>query len=603
MNKGKSIARIYPLNKPITAQVTVPGSKSYTNRALIIASLAKGKSVLYGCSNSNDSLLLITLLQTLGIEIEQNENTITVNGNRGRFKEFKGKINAEDAGTVMRFLTALCCLIPGEIILGGSSRMNQRPIKGLVDALLQLGSNITYLGEPGYPPIKIESGKLHGGKVEIDASQSSQFASALLMIAPLLDSDLEIITSGEIASASYIDMTVYILKHLGVAVKEQPEKYLIKGGSNYIPANYFIEGDASSASYFFALAAITKSTIRVNNLSASSLQGDVKFVDLLEQMGCKVVRGENYIEVTGIKELTGITADMKNMQDVAQTLAVVAAFAKGKTILKGLKNLEIKETKRLTALQTELTKMGVECSTDGEQIIIQGGNPKGTLICTYNDHRMAMAFAIAGTKVKDLQIETPEVVKKSFPNFWDTLKAIGVKVEIENTPKNIVLIGFMGAGKTTISKLLANKFQVSLLETDDEIIKRSGLKSINEIFTKKGEAFFRELEKEVISDYAQKSNYIISCGGGAIANLENMKVLKENGKVLFLSASFETIAERIKDQSTRPLFMDIEKAKELYYERLPLYKSHADLVIETDNLTPEEIADLIVLKVMIPYGE
>jgi 3-phosphoshikimate 1-carboxyvinyltransferase len=593
MNKGKSIAHVTPLPKAIEAQINVPGSKSFTNRALIIAALANGKSILSGCSNSNDSLLLIKALQTLGIEITSEGTTVTVNGNSGKFKEFNGKIDVEDAGTVMRFLTVFCCLILGDIILEGSSRMHQRPIKELVDALLQLGADITYLDENGYPPIKIKGGKLHGGKVEIDASKSSQFVSALLMIAPLLDSDLEVNTSTEIASAPYIDMTVSIMKHFGVFVEVQDSKYPIKAGSSYSSSNYTIEGDASSASYFFALAAITKSTIRINNLSPSSLQGDVKFVDLLAQMGCKVVKDGNYTEVTGSEELNGITTDMKNMQDVAQTLAIVAAFAKSKTILTGLKNLEIKETKRLTALQTELTKMGIECSTDGEQITIQGGNPKGALINTYNDHRMAMAFAIAGTRVKDILIESPGVVKKSFPDFWDTLREIGVNVRIEKSPKNIVLIGFMGSGKTTISRLLAKKLQLELVETDDEIIKRSGLKSVNEIFEKKGEAFFRELEKEVISEYADKSNHIISCGGGVIENPENIKALKENSKLIFLSASFETITGRIKNQLIRPLFKDAEKAKELYTRRLPIYKSYSDITIETDNLTPEQIVKAI----------
>lgn len=597
MRKGTGIAFVHPLNKPVKVQITVSGSKSYTNRALIIASLAKGKSILHNCSDSNDSLLLIKALQLLGIEIEQDKNKITVKGNGGKFKEFNGKLNVGDAGTVMRFLTALCCFVPGEIILEGSSRMYQRPIKGLVDALLQLGANINYLGEPGYPPIKIKGGNLHGGKVEIDASQSSQFISALLMIAPVLDSDLEIITKKEIAATPYIDMTISAMERFGIPVEKQPGKYLIKKDSTYNAANYSIEGDASSASYLFALAAITQSTIRVNNLSASSLQGDIKFAGLLEQMGCKVSKGENYIEIKGTNELDGINVDMKNMQDVAPTLAVIAAFAKGATILTGLKNLEIKETKRLTTLQSELTKMGIECSTDGEQIIIHGGKPKGALIHTYNDHRIAMAFAIAGTRVKDLQIESPEVVKKSFPDFWNTLREIGMKVDIEKDNNNIILTGFMGAGKTTVGRILSKKLRLPLLETDDEIIKRSGLGSINEIFEKKGEAFFREIEKQVISDYSQKSNCIISCGGGAITSPENMNALKENGNIIFLSASFETITKRIKEENTRPLFTDKEKAKELYSLRLPLYKSYANEIIETNNLSPEEVAELIVSKV------
>ncbi len=203
-------ATIHPLCEPIKAQINIPGAqKSYTNRALIMASLANGTSTLTGYSNSNDSLLLIRILRELGIYISIEKDLLIVNGNGGKFKEYEGKIDVADAGTVMRFLTALCCIIQGEIILEGSSRMHQRPIKGLVNALLkQLGADITYLGEDGYPPLKIKGGPLRGGKVEIDALKSSQFISALLMLAPALNSDLEIVSEGEIASASYIEMTI-----------------------------------------------------------------------------------------------------------------------------------------------------------------------------------------------------------------------------------------------------------------------------------------------------------------------------------------------------------------------------------------------------------
>jgi len=603
MQLKKNIACIHPLIKPIKAHINVPGSKSYTNRALIIASIAQGTSALSGCSNANDSSLLIKILQQLGISIVGDGDSVTVKGNGGKFKEFRGKIDVEDAGTVMRFLTALCCFIPGETTLEGSLRMYQRPIKGLVDALLQLGANITYMGEPGFPPLKINGGKLYGGKVNMDASSSSQFISALLLVAPLLDTDLEIITTGEVASAPYIDMSVSVMKNFGVSVEQDnKKKYLIRTKSVYTSSDYAIEGDASCASYFFALAAITQSTIRINKLSPSSLQGDIKFTELLEKMGCRITRGENYIEVTGVKALNSITKDMRDMQDVAQTLAVVAAFTKGTTILKGLKNLEIKETKRLTALQNELTKMGIDCVSDGEQITIHGGKPKGALINTYNDHRMAMAFAIAGTRVENLQIESPQVVKKSFPEFWNTLRNIGVKVDINKHDRNIVLIGFMGTGKTIVSKLLSKELQLPLLETDDEIVKRSGLKSVNEIFEKKGEPYFRELETEVISSFAEKTNCIISCGGGIITNPENINILKENSNIIFLSASFETIAGRVKEEDSRPLFTDTEKAKELYLQRLPLYQKFADEVISTDNLTPEEVVELIVSKVGVSHA-
>ncbi len=597
MSLVRSIATIHPLNGAIKAQIIVPGSKSFTNRALIIASLANGTSTLSGYSNSNDSLLLINILKQLGIDISIENDLITIKGNGGKLKEFNGKINVEDAGTVMRFLTALCCIIPGEIILDGSSRMHQRPIKGLVDALKQLGADITYLGEDGYPPLKIRGGLLHGGKVQMDASKSSQFISALLMIAPTLNSDLEIVSEGEIASAPYIEMTISTMKQFGVNVEINAGKYSIKAGSGYTPPSYLVESDASSASYFFALAAITQSTIRVINISPLSLQGDIKFVDLLEQMGCQVTKGENFIEVTGTNELHGITTNMKDMQDVAQTLAVVAAFADGDTTITGVKNLEIKETKRLTTLQKELLRMGIKSTIGANHVMIKGGQPHGALIRTHSDHRMAMAFAIAGAKIPGMQIECPEVVTKSFPEFWQKLGETGVKIQRVEEPMNIVLIGYMGAGKTTVAELLSQQAGLPLIETDSETLALSGLGSISEIFEQKGETYFRELEKKAVKEASLKTEVIISCGGGVVMSYENIAALRKFGKIIYLAASFDTIKQRLNNTDSRPLFKDEFMAQLLYQIRLPLYTQYADEVIQTDKLSPAEILSIIASKI------
>jgi 3-phosphoshikimate 1-carboxyvinyltransferase len=593
----RNIARVQPLVEPVTAQINISGSKSFTNRALIIAFLANGTSTLQGCSNSNDSLLLIKILRQLGGDIIRNGTAIIVKGNGGKFKEFSGKINVEDAGTVMRFLTALCCFIPGEIILESSERMHKRPIKGLVDGLLQLGADITYLGESGFPPIKIKGGMLHGGKVNMDASSSSQFISALLMITPLLNSDIEINAIGEIASAPYIDMTLSVMKYFGVSVQQEPRKYFIKAGSAYTSTNYTVEADASSASYFFALAAITQSTIRVNSLSPLSLQGDVKFIDLLEQMGCKISKRENYMEVTGTNELHGIKTDMKDMQDVAQTLAVVAAFANGDTTITGVKNLEIKETKRLTALQKELLRMGIKSTIGADYIIIKGGLPNGALIRTSNDHRMAMAFAIAGAKIPYMQIESPEVVSKSFPEFWQKLGETGIKTQHTEEPMNIVLIGYMGAGKTTVAKLLSELTGLPLVETDSETIALSGLESVSEIFEQKGEAYFRQLENKAVTAASLKTGLIISCGGGIVMKYDNIAALRKFGKIIYLAASFNTITQRLNNSDSRPLFIDEAMAHLLYQIRLPLYTQYADEVIQTDKLSPSEIVNIIASKI------
>lgn len=422
---------IFPPQHPVDAKVTVPGSKSLTNRALVIAALANGTTTLQGASDANDSVILIRLLQKLGVEIKTTADTITVQGNGGKFKPFHDELDVEDAGTVMRFLSALCCIIPGETTLSGTLRMHQRPIVGLVDALRKAGAKIDYAGKEGFPPIKIVGGGFNGCTLHIDASLSSQFVSALLMIAPVLPNDTEIICEGELASVPYVDMTIAVMKHFGVEVKHESHKhYFIKGGQSYKASDYKIEGDASSASYMLALAAVTGGSVEVANLSSNSLQSDAAFADILCTMGCKVSKGES-VKVTGSPNLTAIDIDMVGMPDTAQTLSVVAAFAKGETKITGLSTLEHKETHRLIALQTELTKMGIESRIDNSSIRIKGGNPRGALIDTYGDHRMAMAFAVAGARINDMSIENPEVVKKSFPTFWEVLNSTGIKTELK----------------------------------------------------------------------------------------------------------------------------------------------------------------------------
>jgi len=424
-------AIIHPLEHPIDVKMNIAGSKSFSNRALIIAALANGQSTLHGVSDANDTVILIRLLNKLGVKIERKEHTLIVKGNGGKLNSFSGELDVEDAGTVMRFLSALCCLIPGEIVLKGSERMHQRPIGGLAEALKQLNAHVSYTGKEGFPPIKIKGGTIKGSIVHVDASQSSQFVSALLMIALVLQNDTEIICDGSLTSLPYIDMTLSVMKHFGIEIKHEGYKhYFIKGGQSYKATEYNIEADASSSTYLLALAALTGSSAEILNLAPNSQQGDSAFADILGEMGCTIHKGST-IKVTGVNELKAIKVDMSGMPDAAQTLAVLAAFAKGETTITGLNTLEHKETDRMNALQTELYRMDIESWIDNSTIRIKGGTPKGAFINTYNDHRMAMAFAIAGTKIPGISIESPDVVRKSFPTFWNTLSSIGVKVELE----------------------------------------------------------------------------------------------------------------------------------------------------------------------------
>lgn len=412
-------------------EAIMPGSKSYTNRVLVMAALGSEKSIIKGYSESDDSKVLIEALKKLGIKIEKNVKEITVYGNGGKFSQFEGKIDVGAAGTTMRFLTSLCCLVPGEIILNGSERMRERTVGELVEALRGLGASIEYLEKDGYPPLKIKGGNIKGGEVTMNGLVSSQYFTSLLLIAPSFVNGLKIKVKGEQISKSYIDMTIEGMKEFGAEVLNNNYKeYIVKRVENYKSIEYQVEGDASGASYFFGMAAVTCLKIRVKNINPLSYQGDIEFVSLLEKMGCEVLRNEkeNWIEVKGPDKLKSIECNMELMPDTAQTLAVVAAFAEGRTKITGLQTLKIKETDRIQALGNELNKMGIEVEAGDDFITINGGKPQGVEIETYKDHRMAMSFAVAGCKISDIKILEPDVVSKSFPEFWGKIRGLGVEI-------------------------------------------------------------------------------------------------------------------------------------------------------------------------------
>ncbi len=423
--------KLQPLPKPINKTITLPGSKSYTNRALMMAALANGRSIINNYSPSNDSDLLIAALQKIGVKVKKNQSTIKIHGTGGKFKFHKLTIDMQDAGTSTRFFTALAGLIPGEITLTGSKRMQQRPILELTEALKSLGVNIQYLNQKGYLPIKIKSGEIKQNQVSMKGDFSSQYFSALMMIAPVLPQGLTINVQGKQVSKSYIDMTIGAMKDFGITVQNNDyQSYQVSANQSYQSTDYQVEIDASGASYFWAIAALTQSTIRINQTSLQSAQADMKFAKILHQMGCEITinQSENWIQVTGPKKLQAIPEiDMELMPDTAQTLAVVASFASGQTKITGLSTLKIKETDRLEATKTELTRMGIKAETGDNYLIVHGGQPHGATINTYKDHRMAMSFAVAGSRITNQIIDNPSVVAKSLPDFWQRLTKLGIK--------------------------------------------------------------------------------------------------------------------------------------------------------------------------------
>lgn len=308
--------------------------------------------------------------------------------------------------------------------------MHQRPIGALVETLRQAGATIDYLGTEGCPPLRIHSHtSLNGESLTIDGSTSSQFISALTLIAPMFKGGLALSISGEETSTSYLDMTLQSVREFGVAATREGYRSLtIAPGVSYSPRQYHIEGDTSGASYLWALAAVSGGSVTVDNINPRSAQGDIMFPRLLERMGCTVVETDQSISVTGPSTLQAIDASMERMPDTAQTLAVVASCARGTTTIRGLKTLRVKETDRISALVAELSKLGVQTEAGPDYLVVHGTEPRGARIATYEDHRMAMSFAALGARVRGMRIEEPEVVAKSFPDFWETLARMDVTV-------------------------------------------------------------------------------------------------------------------------------------------------------------------------------
>ncbi len=408
---------IIPIKK-LNAKIMAPSSKSFANRALIVASLADGKSVLENVTFSDDTLYMIKALQCFGIDIITEHDKVIVNGTGGKLKIPNEPIFVGNAGTTMRFITAFASLAGGKVVITGDERMQERPIKELLDPLNHIGIKAYSEKNNGCPPVIVEDGFLKGGDVNIHGNVSSQFVSAIMMISPLAKKEVTLNIVSELTSKPYVDITLDVMRAFGADVDNKSYRHLKISNNGYKPVNYFVEGDASSVSYFLAAAAITKGTVRVTGLNPNSVQGDIKFADILERMGCDVKKGDDFIEVKG-SDLKGISVDMNSMPDTVQTLAVVALFADGKTEISNVANLRLKETDRLKALGNELRKLGADIEELDDGIVIIPRELNGGIIDTYNDHRMAMSFAVAGLVIPNVKVLHPECVSKSFPDFWE----------------------------------------------------------------------------------------------------------------------------------------------------------------------------------------
>ena len=339
----------------------------------------------------------------------------------GKWQPVAEPIHLGNSGTSMRFFTALTALGQGAYVLTGSDRLCQRPLNDLLQALEQLGVQVASERGDGCPPVTVQGG-LRGGRARLSGAVSSQYVSALLFIGPLAPEGVAIEITDELVSRPYVDLTLGVLEDFGISYYREGYRFFqVPGGQIYQPSDYAIEADASSASYFWAAAALTGGRVTITNLSQDSCQGDAAFPGVLERMGCRVESGEAGLTVQG-GPLTGITVDMSTMPDLVPTLAVVAAFAQGETVITGVAHLRHKESDRLLAVATELQKLGIAARETADGLIIQGGTPHGAAIDTYQDHRLAMSFAVAGLKVPGVVIHDPGCVAKSFPDFWDVFR-------------------------------------------------------------------------------------------------------------------------------------------------------------------------------------
>ncbi|HIG52880.1 MAG TPA: 3-phosphoshikimate 1-carboxyvinyltransferase [Candidatus Latescibacteria bacterium] len=418
---------IQPLQKPLDAAVAVPGSKSYTNRALLVAALAEGESSLTGALFSDDTDYMVQSLRKLGVGVEANQATarFVVPGNGGKIPVDNAELYIGNSGTTSRSIISYVALGDGAFVVDGDEPMRtSRPISDLLAALSRLGVDARSRFDNGCLPVDVRARGFKGGKTQLDASKSSQFLTSLMLAGPHTQEGLDIEMLGEFKT-QYIDITMAVMRAFGAEVEhENYRRFRIAGGQCYQARDYAIEPDASNASYFFAAAALTGGRVRIDDITADSAQGDIRFVDVLEQMGCTVNRDDKGIEVIGPEKLKGITVDMKAISDTSLTLAAIAPFAEGPVHIRNVEHSRWQETDRVAAMATELRRLGVEVEEHQDGISVSPSQPQPAAVDTYEDHRVAMSFALVGLKVAGIRINDPGCVSKTFPTYFEVWQAL-----------------------------------------------------------------------------------------------------------------------------------------------------------------------------------
>ncbi|WP_334060400.1 3-phosphoshikimate 1-carboxyvinyltransferase [Alteromonas sp. S005] len=413
----------------VSGEVNVPGSKSLSNRALLLAALAEGETELTNLLDSEDIEHMLNALTKLGISyhLSEDKTQCVVKGNGGAFEVAEPlELFLGNAGTAMRPLCAALAASNVDTVLTGEPRMEERPIGDLVDALREADAEVSYLKNEGYPPLQIKGKTLNGGEMSVDGSVSSQFLTALLMAAPLFSGDVTIRIKGELVSKPYIDITLDTMAKFGVTVEnDNYQTFTVSGDAKYVaPGKFMVEGDASSASYFLAAGAIKGGTVRVTGIGQKSIQGDIRFADVLEAMGAKVVWNDEYVEITGAP-LKGVNMDMNHIPDAAMTIATTALFAEGPTTMTNIYNWRVKETDRLAAMAAELQKLGAKVEEGHDYIKVWPTDSlKHAEIDTYNDHRIAMCFSLVALSDTPVTINDPGCTRKTFPDYFTRFKTL-----------------------------------------------------------------------------------------------------------------------------------------------------------------------------------
>jgi 3-phosphoshikimate 1-carboxyvinyltransferase len=411
---------VRPLCAPLDAHVALPGSKSLTNRALLVAALAGGRSQLSGALRADDTEAMVDSLRRLGVGVEGDGPDVRIEGGAGSFPVERAELDARQSGTTARFLLPALAAAGGHFLLDGAAQLRSRPFAEQVAALRALGADV----RGDRLPLEIVGGGLRGGSVTLAGGTSSQFASGLLLAGPLMTDGLTLTLTGRVVSAPYLGLTTAVMEAFGVAAEQVGVAAWRVEPGGYRAADYAVEPDASAASYFFAAAAIAAGRVVVEGLGAASRQGDLGFVDVLGEMGAAVERGAAATEVVGRRPLRGVDVDLADLSDTAQTLAVVAPFASSPTRVRGIGSSRAKETDRIAAVVTELRRCGVDAAEEADGFTVHPGPVGPARVRTYDDHRMAMSFALLGLVAPGIEIEDPDCVAKTFPGYWDALEGL-----------------------------------------------------------------------------------------------------------------------------------------------------------------------------------